>query len=145
MPSASAAWAMPSIACASSYAIAGFSGLPKLRQSVRPSGSPPAQATLRAAPSTACTPAAKGSGSSGRGPWGGAAGAGAGGPRAVGGAGAPPPRRPQPQNSGVEARAADGARSDELVVLLEDPPLALAVGGREGLRLRRPGIGLRLL
>ena len=54
IPSASAACAMPSIACASSYAISGFSGLPKLRQSVSPIGSPPAHATLRAAPSTAC-------------------------------------------------------------------------------------------
>ena len=68
MPSASAAWEMPSIARASSYAISGFSGLPKLRQSVRPIGSPPAHATLRAAPSTACTPAANGSDSPGRGP-----------------------------------------------------------------------------
>ena len=46
----------------------GFSGLPKLRQSVSASGSPPAQATLRAAPSTASTPARNGSRSPGGGP-----------------------------------------------------------------------------
>ena len=68
-PSASAACAIPSIACASSHAISGFSGLPKLRQSVRPIGSPPAQATLRAAPKTASAPARNGSRSPGGGPW----------------------------------------------------------------------------
>ena len=41
---------MPSIACVSSQPISGFSGLPKLRQSVSPIGSPPAQATFSAAP-----------------------------------------------------------------------------------------------
>ena len=46
MPSASAACAMPSIASASSQPISGFSGLPKFRQSVSPSGSPPAHATF---------------------------------------------------------------------------------------------------
>ena len=45
-------------------AIPGFSGLPKLRQSVRPIGSPPAHATLRAAPSAAGRP--RGSGPSRR-------------------------------------------------------------------------------
>ena len=49
-PSSSAASAIPSIARASSQPISGFSGLPKLRQSVRPIGSPPAQATFSAAP-----------------------------------------------------------------------------------------------
>ena len=39
----------------------GFSGLPKLRQSVIPSGSPPAQATLRAASRTASAPPVNGS------------------------------------------------------------------------------------
>src|SRR5439155_13014256 len=68
MPSASAAWAIPSIACASSQPISGFSGLAKLRQSVKASGRPPAQATLRAASSTAPAPAAKGSSSPIRGP-----------------------------------------------------------------------------
>ena len=53
--------AIPSIASASSQAISGFSGLPKLRQSVSPSGSPPAQATLRAASSTASAPPVRGS------------------------------------------------------------------------------------
>src|SRR5207244_8432228 len=57
-PSASAAGEIPSIASASSAATTGFSGLPKLRQSVSPSGRPPTQATLRAAPSTAWAPAA---------------------------------------------------------------------------------------
>ena len=38
----------------------GFSRLPKLRQSVSASGSPPAQATLRAAPSVASAPARNG-------------------------------------------------------------------------------------
>src|SRR5919197_481904 len=61
MPSASAAAASPSIASSSSHAISGFSGLPKLRQSVSASGSPPAHATLRAASSTAVMPAARGS------------------------------------------------------------------------------------
>src|SRR4029077_17147279 len=42
MPSSFAARAMPSIACASSQPIAGRSGLPKLRQSVRASGAPAA-------------------------------------------------------------------------------------------------------
>ena len=50
----------PSIASASSHPISGFSGLPKLRQSVKPSGSPPAHATLRAASSTASCPAEEG-------------------------------------------------------------------------------------
>ena len=54
--SASAASAIPSIASASCQAISPFSGLPKLRQSVSPSGSPPAQATFRAASSTASAP-----------------------------------------------------------------------------------------
>ena len=67
MPRALAAAAMPSIACSSSHPIAGFSGLPKLRQSVSASGSPPAHATLRAAPSTASTPARNGSRSPGGG------------------------------------------------------------------------------
>ena len=61
IPIASAARAMPSIARASPYAISGLSGFPKLRQSVKPIGSPPAQATFRTAPRTACTPAANGS------------------------------------------------------------------------------------
>src|SRR2546421_256733 len=52
---------MPSIASSSSHAISGFSGLPKLRQSVSASGSPPAQATFRAASSTASIPAERGS------------------------------------------------------------------------------------
>src|SRR5207302_273488 len=56
-----AAAASPSIASSSSHAISGFSGLPKLRQSVSARGSPPAQATLRAASSTADIPAARGS------------------------------------------------------------------------------------
>ena len=55
----SAARAMPSIACASSQPISGSSGLPKLRQSVSASGSPPAQATLSAASITAPQPAAR--------------------------------------------------------------------------------------
>ena len=59
-PIAFAAAAMPSIASASSHAISGFSGLPKLRQSVKPIGRPPAHATLRAAPNTAVAPAANG-------------------------------------------------------------------------------------
>ena len=61
MPSDSAASAMPSIACASSQPISGFSGLPKLRQSVSASGSPPAHATFIAASSTALKPASRGS------------------------------------------------------------------------------------
>jgi hypothetical protein len=60
-PSASHALAMPSIASASSQPISGFSGFPKLRQSVMPSGSPPAHATFRAASSTASAPPVKGS------------------------------------------------------------------------------------
>ena len=53
IPSSSAAWAIPSIAWASSQPISGFSGLPKFRQSVSASGSPPAHATLSADASTA--------------------------------------------------------------------------------------------
>ena len=68
MPSSSAACAMPSIACASSQPISGFSGLPKLRQSVSASGSPPAQATFSAASITARQPAANGSRSPSGGP-----------------------------------------------------------------------------
>ena len=60
-PSASHACAMPSIASASSQPISGFSGLPKLRQSVKPIGSPPAHATLRAASRTASAPPVNGS------------------------------------------------------------------------------------
>ena len=60
--------AIPSIASASSHAISGFSGLPKLRQSVRASGSPPAQATFRAASSTASAPPVRGSSDASR-PW----------------------------------------------------------------------------
>ncbi len=60
MPSDSAAREIPSIACSSSQPISGFSGLPKLRQSVSASGSPPAQATLSAASSTARQPASIG-------------------------------------------------------------------------------------
>ncbi len=52
---------MPWIASVSSQPISGFSGFPKLRQSVKPSGSPPAQATLRAASRTASAPPTKGS------------------------------------------------------------------------------------
>src|SRR2546423_230129 len=59
---------MPSIASASSQPISGFSGFPKLRQSVSASGSPPAQATLRAASSTAWMPAFRGSRSPSGGP-----------------------------------------------------------------------------
>src|SRR3954454_13409644 len=51
---------MPSIASASSQPISGFSGLPKLRQSVSASGSPPAHTTLRARSKTAPAPAANG-------------------------------------------------------------------------------------
>ena len=61
MPSSSAACAIPSIACASSQPISGFSGLPKLRQSVSASGSPPAHATFSAASITARQPASNGS------------------------------------------------------------------------------------
>ena len=60
IPSESAACEIPSIACASSQPISGFSGLPKLRQSVRASGSPPAQATFSAASITAAQPASTG-------------------------------------------------------------------------------------
>ena len=52
---------MPSIDSASSQPISGFSGLPKFRQSVKPIGSPPTQATLRAASRTATAPPVKGS------------------------------------------------------------------------------------
>src|SRR2546427_3765936 len=68
MPRASAACAIPSIACSSSQAISGFSGEPKFRQSVSASGRPPPQATFRAAPSTARTAPTNGSSSPGGGP-----------------------------------------------------------------------------
>src|SRR6476469_11157590 len=60
IPSSPAACAMPSIAHASSQPISGFSGLPKLRQSVSASGSPPAHATFSAASITADQPASSG-------------------------------------------------------------------------------------
>src|SRR3954467_3362057 len=144
MPSASAACAIASIACASSNAISGFSGLPKLRQSVRPSGSPPAHATLRAAPSTASTPAPTGADSPPRWP-----------PRRdrVPLArrrprqrnGEAPRRRAQAQHARVEARPAHGARAHELVVLLEDPALGRTVPLAQRLLAGGPRIRLRLL
>ena len=51
--SARHASAMPRVASANCHMISGRSGLPKFRQSVRPSGSPPTQETLRAHSATA--------------------------------------------------------------------------------------------
>ena len=102
-PSASHACAIPSIDSASSHPISGFSGLPKLRQSVKPSGSPPAQATLRAASRIASAPPVNGSSEPTR-------------PVPSSVSGEPAVGRPQPQHGGVEPRPAHGARLDELVV-----------------------------
>ena len=93
-PSASHAWAMPSIDSASSQPISGFSGLPKLRQSVKPSGSPPAHATLRAASRTASCPARRGSSEPSR-------------PCPSSVRASPRHGRPQPQDGRVEPGPAD--------------------------------------
>src|SRR3954469_6496989 len=105
MPSTSAAREIPSIACASSCAIAGFSGFPKLRQSVRPIGSPPAPATVGRAARGALDTGGKRGGLAGR--------------RALQRNREPAQRRPQAQDGRVETRTADGARADEVVVLLD--------------------------
>ena len=106
-PSASHAAAMPSIASASSQPISAFSGFPKLRQSVKPSGSAPVQARLRAASRTASAPPVNGSSDAIR-PW----------PSRV--TRKPAERRLQPEHGRVQARAADRAAADELVVAAVD-------------------------
>ncbi len=98
---------MPSIVSASSQPISGFSGLPKLRQSVKPSGSPPTHATLRAASRTASWPPTRGSSEPMRAC-----------PSSV--RARPRRRRPQTEDGRVEPRPADGARLDELVVAARD-------------------------
>ena len=94
---------MPSIDSASSQPISGFSGLPKLRQSVKPSGSPPAQATFRAASRIAAAPTGE------RIERADAAGA-------VEREREPAERRAQAQHGGIQAGPAHGARLHELVV-----------------------------
>ena len=52
--SSSQALVMPSITCENCHMMCGFSGLPKFRQLVAPTGVAPEQATLRVASATAC-------------------------------------------------------------------------------------------
>ena len=61
MPRARQASAMPRIASRSCHDTSGFSGLPKFRQSVSPTGSAPATARLRTASATAWAPPVRGS------------------------------------------------------------------------------------
>ncbi len=108
MPSASAAWAMPSIASASSQPISGFSGLPKFRQSVS------AERLAAGAGDVA--------GGSEHGPRAGAKRIALAERRTVERDGEAAVRRCQPQDGRVQARPPDGARAHELVVLLVHPP-----------------------
>src|SRR6266568_4467635 len=59
--SSSQALVIPSITCENCHMMCGFSGLPKFRQFVAPTGVAPAQATLRAASATACIAPSRGS------------------------------------------------------------------------------------
>ena len=120
---------MPSIACASSQPISGFSGFPKLRQSV---------SAERLAAGAGDVPRCAEHGLRARGEQGRARRSD--GPSSE--TATPAVRRRQTQDGRVQSRPPNGARLDELVVLLVDPRLALAIRGRDrGPRARR----LRLL
>ena len=134
MPSASAASrdALDRLR-SSSQPISGFSGLPKLRQSVSASGSPPAQATLQRGAEHGERPPAPRVALAGRRPCRAR-------PRA------PRSDGPQPQHGRVEPGPAHRARADELVVLLEIHALRREV--RVGARpcgSRRAGSSVRRL
>ena len=116
----SAAREMPSIACASSQPISGFSGLPKFRQSVSASGSPPAHATFIAASMHSLPAGLQRVAATER--------------RAIKRDGEPA-RSVDTQHRGIEPRSTHGPRADEVVVLLEDPGLGLVVHGCDRRRL----------
>ena len=120
MPSASAAWAMPSIASASSQPISGFSGLPKFRQSVS------AERLAAGAGDVA--------GCLERGARAGEERIAHAERRTVERDGEAAVRRRQAQDGRVQARPPDGSRAHELVVVLVDPPRVDYLG--ESLRSR---------